>query len=105
MKYGTGFAASKAQRAKVRHETCAMCGIGTNCDPAHLTARAQGGCDDPDCVIALCRPCHRAFDERGLSLESLLAMPRYAAERAHMASHMSFARCIQRLNPSVRSVA
>lgn len=100
-----GFAASREQREKVRHESCAHCGIGTHCDPAHLTARSQGGCDHPDCVIPLCRPCHRAFDERGLSLEPVLASPRYAAERAHMASHMSFARCIERLNPALRSVA
>jgi hypothetical protein len=100
-----GFAASREQRAKVRNETCACCGIGTQCDPAHLTARSQGGCDHPDCVIALCRLCHRAFDERGMSLESVIAMPRYAAERAHMAGHMSFARCIARLNPALRSAA
>lgn len=88
--------ASFEQRLKVRHELCVNCG-GLNCDPAHLTSRAQGGCDSRLCVIPLCRNCHRAFDNGALDLEPILALRQFAEERAHMAGHMSFQQCIQRL--------
>jgi hypothetical protein len=91
-----GFSASPAQQAKVRDQRCVECGM-PGCDPAHLVPRSLGGCDDEACVIALCRRCHRKFDEHGLDLEPVLALSQFARERAHMASHMSFARCIQRL--------
>ena len=89
--------ASGEQRAKVRDTLCVNCG-GLHCDPAHLVSRAQGGCDHRDCVIALCRNCHRAFDGGAIDLEPILALPEYAAERAHMAGHMSLRACLRRLN-------
>lgn len=92
-----GFAASPEQREKVKGRVCVYCAGGPPCDPAHLASRGAGGCDHPDCVLALCRLCHRQFDEGYLDLEPVLALPDYAAERAHMAWHMSFARCIKRL--------
>ena len=49
--------ASKAQRAKVRDRPCIVCGA-SDCDPAHVVSRAQGGCDHPDCVVPLYRRCH-----------------------------------------------
>lgn len=98
MKRGTGFAASDAQRAKVFEMFCVNCGSTGKSDPAHLTARAQGGCDHPDCVLPLCRSCHRVFDEGQLDLEPVLALSRYAGERAHMASHLTFQQCLRRLN-------
>lgn len=88
--------ASPEQRARAKGAVCVNCG-GSPCDPAHLTSRAQGGCDHPDCVIALCRGCHRRFDEGDLDLEAVLALPEFAAERSHMASHGSFQACIRRL--------
>ena len=88
--------ASLEQRIKVRDQACVNCG-NHDCDPAHLTSRAQGGCDSEDCCIPLCRNCHRAFDNGALDLEPLIALPQFSKERSHMASHMSFARCIQRL--------
>lgn len=101
MKRGTGFAASPAQREKCRDQLCANC-ASPNVDPAHLTSRAQGGCDHPDCVIALCRICHRGLDfregpQRGIDLAPILALATFAAERSHMAGHMSFHACIRRL--------
>lgn len=94
--------ASPAQRAKVRDRLCVSCGSLGPCDPSHLTPRAHAGCDHPDCVVPLCRFCHRNFDEeegerRTVDLEPVLALSDYAAERSHMASHMSLRRCIQRL--------
>lgn len=88
--------ASPAQRDKVRDRCCANCGAG-NCDPAHLASRAQGGCDSPDCVLPLCRLCHRDFDDGCLDLEPVLALPEFAVERSHMAGHMSLSQCIKRL--------
>lgn len=59
--------ASPAQRLKVRDKPCVVCGC-MPCDPAHICARAQGGCDDPLCCIPLDRICHNALDTRRLDL-------------------------------------
>lgn len=93
--------ASPEQREKVKDQRCANCG-GAYCDPAHLTSRAQGGCDDAACVIALCRICHDRLDgrlprSRELDLAAVLALPEFSVERAHMASHLSFPAALQRL--------
>ena len=90
--------ASPAQRDKVYDRQCVNCGAGPGCDPAHLCPRSQGGCDDPACVVPLCRGCHTAFDQGMIDLEPVLALPQFSVERSHMASHMSLRRCIQRLN-------
>lgn len=92
-----GFAASPEQRKKVKGQVCAACWGGPPCDPAHLCSRAAGGCDHPDCVIPLCRRCHRMFDEGNLDLEGVLALPAFRVERGHMAKHLSFALCLKRL--------
>lgn len=92
-----GFAASPEQREKVKGRVCLNCAGGPPCDPAHLTSRGAGGCTHPDCVVPLCRVCHREFDEGRLDLESVIALPDHAVERAHMALHGSFALCIKRL--------
>lgn len=94
--------ASSEQRAKVKDRLCVNCADDGPCDPAHLTARAQGGCDHPDCVLPLCRECHRGLDAREgpqaqIDLEPVLALREFATERAHMASHLSYRQCIQRL--------
>ena len=67
------------------------------CDPAHLTPRSLGGCDDARCVIPLCRTHHRLYDSGRLDLESVLALDEFCVERGHMATHMSLARCIRQL--------
>lgn len=89
--------ASKEQRKKVAGRLCVECGAA-GCDPAHLTARAQGGCECAECVIPLCRFCHRKFDTGFLDLEPIIALPEFAIERAHMALHMSYRSAIKRLN-------
>ena len=93
--------ASAEQRNKTRDARCVNCG-GLGCDPAHLASRAQGGCDSPMCVVPLCRNCHRAFDNGNMDLEPIIALREFAGERSHMASHMSFQQCIQRLNGRYR---
>ena len=88
--------ASPGQRAKVKGRVCVNC-AGGPCDPAHLASRAHGGCDHPDCVIPLCRRCHRDFDEGRVDLEPVLALRQFAAERSHMAFHLTFEQCRKRL--------
>lgn len=77
----SGFAASKAQRDKVRHMSCLVC-RSQPVDPAHIIPRSLGGDDDPRCVIPLCRRCHRSYDEGGLDLEPFLE-PLWRSERAY----------------------
>lgn len=92
--------ASDPQREKVRDRVCVYCGERP-CDPAHLVPRSLGGCDHVDCVISLCRIHHDAFDRGALDIEAVLALPDFRDERAHMAGHWSFARCIERLRGNV----
>ena len=75
---------------------CAACGGTERVDPAHLVARSQGGCDHPDCVVPLCRACHRAFDDGALELLPYLE-PRYRRELAHGLRHLSLVDLVRRL--------
>ena len=77
--------ASAKQREKVRHAPSIVSGE-EGCDPAHLTPRTLGGCNDPACVVALTRDEHRAFDNRELDLLPHLAQ-RHAEEIAHAVLH------------------
>jgi hypothetical protein len=78
--------ASEAQRAKVTGQACLICGRRP-VDPAHLVPRSLGGCNHPDCVVPLCRPCHRGYDRGQLDLLPHLE-PRHRAELAHALTHM-----------------
>lgn len=90
------FAASTAQRRKVRFSLCAFCGRGPGCDPAHVTPRSLGGCDHPDCVIPACRDCHRQLDKGEFdALPALEAL--YRTELAHAVLHMGLERLRNRL--------
>lgn len=82
---------SKEQREKVKGAQCLGCGDcdvfgGARIDPAHLCARAHGGCDDPLCVVPLCRRCHREFDDGDLDLLPDLVQV-YVPELAHALEH------------------
>ena len=80
--------ASDAQRAKVRGRDCLICGRRP-VDPAHVVPRKHGGCDQPDCVVALCRPCHRAYDKDGFDLWPWLRRTRrFHRELAHARAHV-----------------
>ena len=94
LKRTNGFAASQAQRDKVRGLVCVGCGReaggGWAIDPMHVWPRGKGGCDSPDCVLPGCRHeatgdgCHRAFDQGELSLlERLAESEAWAVEQAH----------------------
>lgn len=76
-------AASPAQRAKVNARGSIVSGQRP-CDPAHLWPRSKGGCDEPDCVIALTREEHRAFDEGRLDILPALIAGDCWAELAHL---------------------
>lgn len=96
----SGFAASKAQREKCRYAPCAACG-GHPCDPAHLIPRSMlsVGQDDPRAVIALCRTCHRDYDQGGLDLLPFLE-PTYATELAFAVNRFGLARTYRRVTNS-----
>ena len=65
-------------------------------DPAHVVPRSLGGCDAADCVVPLCRRCHRRFDRGVLDLLPRLE-PRHRRELAHALCHMSLLRLIERV--------
>jgi hypothetical protein len=93
----TGFrTVSPAQRAKVRARRCAACGRDGGVDPAHLIPRSKRGCDHADCVVPLCRRCHRAFDDGALDLLRHLE-PGYRRELAHALEHVSLMELVRRV--------
>jgi hypothetical protein len=81
------FAASEAQRAKIRGAACVVCQQTKGITPAHLAARSLGGCDHPDCVVPLCWMHHRAYDIGRLELLPYLE-PRWRREVAHAVLHL-----------------
>lgn len=87
--------ASPEQRDKVRDRACIVCAQGP-CDPAHVIPRSLGGCNDPLCVVPLCRPCHRAYDEGFLDLLPYCE-PRFRDEMAHAVQHVGLGRAYARI--------
>jgi hypothetical protein len=87
--------ASPAQQAKVAGQVCAVC-RATPVDPAHLILRSLGGCDEPACVVPLCRRHHRAFDTRRLDLLAWLE-PGHREELAHAVGHLGLAAAVRRV--------
>jgi hypothetical protein len=92
LKRGRGFAVTDAQRKKTMGLPCVGCGEADtfeieagHTDPAHLWPRAFGGCDHPDCVIPLCRTCHRRLDDPSDAFDLLPALVErgYWVELAH----------------------
>lgn len=88
LKQGKGFAASKAQQAKVRDLPCVNCGrdrFEATIDPAHVCSRSLAPhCECPDGVVPLCRDCHRLYDnERSLDLMPKLMENGYRVEAVH----------------------
>lgn len=86
MKRGRGLSASPTQRLKVKGERCLNC-RQEPCDPAHIVARAQGGCDHELCVVPLCRRCHDRYDAGALDLLPLVVRHR-VPEVMHAVEHM-----------------
>jgi 5-methylcytosine-specific restriction endonuclease McrA len=89
--------ASDAQRQKVTGQPCVVCGATTGIDPAHVIPRSLGGCDHADCVVALCRPHHRAYDRGRLDLVPYLE-PRFRREAAHAVTHVGLAGAVRRIS-------
>lgn len=95
--------ASKAQRAKVRDEGCAMYRYDLGCigavQPAHVVARSKGGCDAADCVLALCEFHHRQFDDGHLDLLRVVSAswPLFRAECQHALEHLNPVELVEQL--------
>jgi hypothetical protein len=88
--------ASPEQRSKVAGLACLVCG-GRPVDPAHLVPRSLGGCDKPDCTVALCRAHHRAYDRGELDLLPHLE-PGFRAELAHGLLHLGLLGLLRRVS-------
>ena len=58
--------------------------------------RSLGGCDQPDCVVPLCRAYHRRYDRGELDLLARLE-PRYRAELAHGLLHLGLLALLRRV--------
>ena len=89
--------ASAGQRAKVAGRPCLVCALRVAVDPAHLVPRGLGGCDEPDCVVALCRVHHRAYDRGELDLLPYLE-PTARREAAHAVLHLGLIGALRRLS-------
>ncbi len=76
-------------------KSCLVCG-GSPVDPAHLVPRSLGGCDESECVVPLCRRCHRAYDRGELNLLPHLE-PRFRAELAHALKHVPLVAILRRV--------
>jgi len=88
--------AAPVQRIKVAGKPCLVCGAVTRIDPAHLVPRSLGGCEDPDCVVPLCRAHHRVYDRGELDLLPWLE-PRFRLELAHAVGHLGLVGALRRL--------
>lgn len=78
-------AVSPAQRKSVKGLECLIC-WKPGVDPCHVWDRGRGGCDDPLCVVPLCRRHHRLYDEHHLDILPALLNRGYHAELAHVIS-------------------
>lgn len=56
-------------------------------DPAHLCARAHGGCDDPLCVVGLRRDLHEQFDRGQLDVLPYLLAHKMVPQINHALEH------------------
>ena len=74
---------------------CLVCGRRP-VDPAHLVPRSLGGCDEPDCVVPLCRARHRLYDRGELDLLPHLE-PGYRVELAHALVHLGLLGMLRRV--------
>lgn len=83
---------SQAQRDKAAMDACRVCRYLGGSDPAHVISRAQGGCDDPLCVVPLCRHHHREYDTGTLDLLPYL----FRNEQAHAVGHVGIVSAYQR---------
>jgi hypothetical protein len=95
LKRGDGFAASPAQRKKVRLVPCIRCGRD-GVHPAHVIDRSLGGDDDPRAVVPLCPECHRLYDVGAISILEHLE-PHYRVELAYAVELVGLITAIERI--------
>jgi hypothetical protein len=87
--------ASAEQKAKVERQGCRVSGALYGewpIDPAHVTPRAIGGCDDPLCVVGLRRDLHRLYDDGELDILPYLTLD----EQAHAVKHLGILGALKR---------
>lgn len=100
--------ASPAQREAVNGRACVSCGTTASeyvaVDPAHVFPRGRGGCEDPLCVVPLCRNlfnggCHAAYDEGRLDLLAVFVTgwERWREHFAHALTHSMPVELLERM--------
>lgn len=93
LRKGTVSPASAPQRAKAR-EGCRVHGEACGGhDPAHVIDRSLGGCNDPACVVPLCRFMHELYDRGDFDLLPHLSLQ----EQAHAVGHVGIIRALTRI--------
>jgi 5-methylcytosine-specific restriction endonuclease McrA len=102
LKRTASMAASGRQRAAVAGRRCIVCGTDRRIDPAHLIPRSLGGCGEPQCVVPLCRQCHRAYDRGELDLLPHLE-PAWRSQLAHAVGHYGLIGALRRISGNGRS--
>lgn len=93
----SSLAATDSQRAAVAGRSCIVCAATHRIDPAHLIPRSLGGCGDALCVVALCRRCHRAYDQGQLDLLPYLE-PAWRVQLAHAVGHVGLIGALRRVS-------
>lgn len=74
LKRGKGFAASPAQRAKVKDRACIVCTkdrFETEIHPAHVYPRRLQPCDCAEGVVPLCSEHHQLYDDQNQPFDLL----------------------------------
>lgn len=91
--------ASAEQKLKVKREGCRLSALHDSTlsseivvDPAHVTPRALGGCDEALCVIGLTRHNHLCYDRGELDILPWLSLE----EQAHAVSHLGILGALRR---------
>ena len=95
--------ASPAQKAKVEREGCRLSHLINSqghymgvepvvVDPAHITPRGVGGCDDPLCICPLTRRNHLLYDRGELDILPYLTLE----EQAHAVLHVGILGALKR---------
>ena len=75
--------ASKEQAAKRNAGVSIVSGASEGLHAAHVCSRAMGGCDAPECVVALTAEEHRRYDNPGPHERQLDLLPYLVAHQMH----------------------
>jgi hypothetical protein len=85
---------------KTAGSACIVCLQTKGLTPAHLVPHSLGGCDAPDCVVAMCWMHHRVYDTDRLDLVPYLE-PEWRVKAAHAVLPLGLAGALRRLGRQI----